>query len=137
MKTRLLRAAPIAALVALAAAPFAADARSPAQPDQAAKAKKQCFYTRNADSFAAPDEDNLYVRVGVRDVYHFTMFARCPEIDWNQRLALVSRSSSWICTGMDADVITHTTLGSQRCAVRYVEKLTPAQVAALPKRARP
>lgn len=98
----------------------------------------QCFYTRMVTGFAAPDDQNLYLRVGVRDVYHFEMFGHCPDIDWNQRLALVSRGSSWICNGMDADVITHAVgIGRQRCPVRHMRKLTPQEVAALPPRARP
>jgi hypothetical protein len=88
-------------------------------------------------SFAAPDEQTLYVRVGVRDVYRFDMFARCPDIDWNQSLALISRGSSWICSGMDAEVVSHSPIGRQRCPVRDMHKLTPDEVAALPKRARP
>ena len=100
--------------------------------------RNQCFYTRNVTSFAAPNDKTLYVRVGVRDVYRFDMFGHCPDIDWNQRLALVSRGSSWICDGMDAEVITHATgIGRQRCPVSHMQKLTPEEVAALPKRARP
>jgi hypothetical protein len=135
MKSMIVLAAAIVGLGAAGSAP-----ESVAQPAKPAPRfqKNQCFYTNNVTSFAAPDDRNLYVRVGVRDVYHFEMFGRCPDIDWNQRLALVSRSSSWICNGMDAEVITHAAgLGHQRCPVRHMEKLTPEQVAALPKRARP
>lgn len=135
----------LAAVAAAALAGLGAVATSAAQPEHAAPPaparhydKNQCFYTKNVTSFAAPDEHNLYVRVGVRDVYHFEMFGPCPDMDWNQRLALVSRGSSWICNGMDAEVVTHATgIGRQRCQVRHMEKLTPEQVAMLPKRARP
>jgi hypothetical protein len=120
--------AALAALLACGSASQTALAASPGRYDA-----HQCFYTRNVTSFAAPDEHTLYVRVGVRDVYRFDMFGPCPDIDWNQRLALVSRGSSWICEGMDAEV----GLGPQRCPVSHVRKLTPEEVAALPKRARP
>jgi hypothetical protein len=127
--------AAVAALMAFGSVP-AASAQPPKPPPHFDR--HQCFYTRNVTSFAAPDEHNLYVRVGVRDVYHFEMFGPCPDIDWNQRLALVSRPSSWICNGMDAEVITHAIgLGRQRCQVRDMQKLTPTEIAALPKRARP
>jgi|SRR6185437_518858 len=128
MKTHVALAA-AAALLALSAT--AAAAKSPPGP------ARQCFWTRNADSFAAADEHTLNVRVGVRDVYQFEMFGPCPDIDWNQRLALVSRSGSTICTGMDAEVVTHSPIGPQRCAVRSMRKLTPEEVAALPRRAKP
>src|SRR5947207_11263797 len=100
--------------------------------------KNQCFYTRMAEGFAAPDEHTLNIRVGVRDVYQFEMFGPCLDMDWAQRVALVSRSGSWICTGMDAEVITHATgIGRQRCMVRHMRKLTPEEIAALPKRGKP
>jgi hypothetical protein len=100
--------------------------------------KNQCFYTRMVTSFAAPDDKTLYVRVSINDVYRFDLFGHCPDIDWNQRVALVSRASDWICDGMDAEVISHATgIGPQRCPVSHMHKLTPQEAAALPKRARP
>ena len=133
MQTRTTVAALVALLTLGAAAAWApALAKSPAQPS-----KNQCFFTRNADGFAAPDDRTLYVRVGVRDVYQFEMFGTCQDMDWNQRIALVSRASSSICTGMDADVVTHSPIGPQRCPVRSVRKLTPDEVKALPPKARP
>jgi len=129
MRTHVVLAAAAAALLALSAT--AASAKSPDGP------QRQCFWTRNADGFAAADEHTLNVRVGVRDVYQFEMFAPCPDIDWNQRIALVSRGGSTICTGMDAEVVTHSPIGPQRCAVRSVRKLTPEEIAALPRRAKP
>ncbi|HEY0436030.1 MAG TPA: DUF6491 family protein [Phenylobacterium sp.] len=100
--------------------------------------RSQCFWTRNADGFAAADEHTLNVRVGVRDVYQFEMFGTCQGLDWDQRIALVSRSGGTICTGMDAEVISQAPgFGRQRCPVRSVRKLTAEEVAALPKRAKP
>ena len=128
-----LAAAVMAAL--LAAGPTGA-ADKPA--NASAKPQNQCFWTSMVNGFAAPDDHTLNVRVGVRDVYQFEMFGPCPDIDWNQRLALVSHSGSSICTGMDAEVITHSPgIGRQRCAVRSMRKLTPEEVAALPKRGKP
>ena len=136
MKPTVLLAAALAALSAAGSAP----AQSPAPADKLVEPAKanQCFWTRFADGFAAPDEHTLYVRVGVRDVYQFEMFIPCQGMDWDQRIALVSRAGSTICTGMDAEVITHETgIGRQRCVVRSVKKLTKEEIAALPKRSRP
>jgi len=133
MQTRTTVAATLAAFLTLGvAASTPALAESPAKPS-----KNQCFFTRNADGFAAPDDKTLYVRVGVRDVYQFEMFGTCQDLDWNQRIALVSRGGSSICTGMDADVVTHSPIGQLRCPVRSVKKLTPDEVKALPPKARP
>jgi hypothetical protein len=124
-----------AALVALTTAGASA---APADKPADSGKRNECFWTRFADGFAAPDEHTLYVRVGVRDVYQFEMFAPCQGLDWDQRIALISRAGGTICTGMDADVVTHETgIGRQRCAVRSVRKLTREEIAALPKRARP
>ena len=118
-----------------AAAPQVAAAKSPLEPGE--KPRRQCFWTHQVNSFAAADEKIVNVRVGVKDIYQFEMFGRCPEIDWQNKIALVSRGGSSICTGMDADIVTPTSIGPQRCAVRAVRKLTPEEVKALPKGARP
>jgi len=123
-----------ACLVALFAGSMAAPvaARSPVEPG-----KRQCFYTGAVSNFTAADDHTLYVRVGVRDVYQFEMLGPCPDMRWSERLALVAKPSPWICSGMDADVVTPSSIGPQRCAVRSLRKLTPAEVAALPRKARP
>ena len=125
------------AAFALAAGP-AASADKPHDAGPAAKRPQQCFYTRMINGFAAPDDENLYVRVGVNDVYHFTMFSHCQDLDWDQRVALVAKSGGFICDALDAEVIANARgLGRQRCPIRAMEKLTPAQIAALPKHAKP
>ena len=127
----------------IAAAVMAAAASGPAAfADKAAPAKsppQQCFYTRMIDGFAAPDDENLYIRVGMRDVYHLTLLGHCQDLDWDQRVALISRTGGgFICDKLDVEVETHARgLGRQRCAVTALEKLTPEQVAALPKHAKP
>ena len=123
----------VLAMVAATAAP--AGARSPVEPEP--KPKRECFFARNVNSFAAVDEDTVNLRVGVRDYYQLEMFNRCRDVDWANRVALVSRNSSSICVGMDAEIVTQTNLGPQRCPVRSIRKLTPAEVAALPRNAKP
>jgi hypothetical protein len=127
-----------AAVLALAAGGSAPAADAPKDAAPAVKSHNTCFHTSMIHGFAAPDEDNLYIRAG-RDVYHFTMFAHCLDLDWNQHIALVSRGGSdFICNALDVEVVNRATgLGRQRCAVSSMEKLTPAQVAALPKHAKP
>jgi hypothetical protein len=129
--------AALAALAATAALAPPSVARSPVEPQ--AKTDKQCFYSRNVESFAAPDENTVNIRVSIKDYYQLTMFAPCRDVDWNQRIALVSKGGSWICTGngLDAEIVTRSPIGPQKCQVRAIRKLTPAEVAALPKRGKP
>jgi len=125
--------AAVAALGLSAAAP--AVAKSPVEP--AAKPKSQCFWANQVNSFASSDNRVVNVRVGVKDIYQFEMFGRCDDVDWNNRIALVTRGGNYICSGMDAEIISPTTIGPQRCPVSKIRKLTPDEVKALPKRARP
>ena len=134
MNWKITLTAAAAALMSIgAAAPGAA--KSPLEG--AEKPKRQCFWTSQINGFASDDDRIVNVRVGVKDVYQFEMFGRCHEIDWQNKIALVSRGGSSICTGMDADIVTPTSIGPQRCPVRAVRKLTPEEVKALPKRAKP
>lgn len=138
MRSKLFLAAPLAALAVSAATAQVAGARSPVEPDAAkAKPQRSCFWARNANGFAAAEEKTVNIRVGVKDVYQFEMLGRCTDIDWSHKIALVARGSSSICTGLDAEIVTGSPIGPQRCPVRAVRKLTPAEVAALPPRARP
>ena len=137
LRALVLTAAAVLAVAAGGAAPAPA-ADKPSDTAAGPKGQKDCFHPRFINGFAAPDEKNLYIRVGVRDVYHFEMFAPCLDMDWNNNLGLVVRPGPWVCDGMDAEVISHATgLGRQRCFVRHMRKLSPEEVAALPKGSRP
>ena len=124
-----------AALLSLSAAAPGAVAKSPLEG--AETPKRQCFWTHQINGFAAADEKFVNVRVGVKDVYQFEMFGRCTDVDWSHRIAVVSRGSSRICDGLDAEIIAPSPIGPMRCPVRTVRKLTPPEVAALKGRGRP
>jgi hypothetical protein len=115
----------------------AASAHAADKPGDKPAAKNECFWARNVTSFAAPDDHTVYVRVNMRDVYKFDLMVSCPDIDWNQRLALRSTRDS-ICSGMDAEIVSRAQgLGLQRCPVSHMRKLTPEEIAALPRGAKP
>ena len=110
----------------------------PVNPKPSANAAaRQCFYASSANGFAAPDEKTVNIRVGVKDVYQFEMLGPCLDINWANSIALVSRGSSFICSGMDADIVSKSTMGPQRCPVRSMRKLSVDEIAALDKRAKP
>ena len=128
-------AIPLAAAALLTAAAPAA-AKSPVE-DTKSGSRGQCFWSHSVNGFASSDPRTVNIRVGVKDVYQFEMFGRCNDVDWNQRIALVSRGSNYICSGLDAEIISPTSIGPQRCPVRKIRKLTAEEIKALPKRARP
>lgn len=136
MKITTSLAAAALGLAALSLTPApAAVAKSPVEG--AAKPKRQCFWASQVNNFAAQDDRVVNVRVGVKEIYRMELFGTCPEIDWTQRIAIVSRSGNSICQGLDAELIVPSTIGPQRCTVRNVRKLTEAEVAALPRKAKP
>lgn len=127
----------IATTAALAATSAAAPgfARSPEEP--AAKSARQCFWARNVTNFASNDDRVVNIRVGVKDIYQLEMLGRCHDIDWANTIAIKSRGSNYICSGLDAELITPTSIGPHRCPVSKVRKLSVEEAKALPKRARP
>ena len=129
MKTPVLAAALVLALGAASAA-SAADKPS----------TDQCFWARNVTSFAAPDDHTVYVKVNQRDIFRLDLIIACPDVDWNQRVALQSSHGAGgsICSPLDAEIISHAQgIGRQRCPVKAMHKLTPDEIAALPKKAKP
>ncbi|WP_304169534.1 DUF6491 family protein [Phenylobacterium aquaticum] len=102
-----------------------------------APARQACFWTSQADGFTAPDDHTVFVRVGVREVYRLDLMGACPNIQWNNGIGLESRPGSSICSAMEATIISHGPTGPERCAVSQMSRLTPAEIAALPKRSRP
>jgi hypothetical protein len=129
-----------AALAIAAAMAVGASAQPPGGARPPPKPRPSCFWTNRVENFAAVDEQNLYLRVGIHDVYRAKLFSDCFQLDWVHHLALISRGSSLICEGsnLDVDVIVRdVAAGRQRCSVTDIRKLTPDEVAALPKGARP
>ncbi|HEX3917180.1 MAG TPA: DUF6491 family protein [Caulobacteraceae bacterium] len=129
-----------AALAALIAAPALADpAPAPAANPPPAH-HNACFWQQNVDGFAAHDDTALYLRVGVREVYELKMFGNCFDLSWLHHIGLATHGMSNICEGPNPDVdvvVRDVGIGHQRCPVTSIRKLTPAEVAALPKDAQP
>jgi len=125
----------LAAMTAAACAPMTGSGQLAAS--ESATEGRECFFTRNVNGFSAPDDETLYLRVGVNDVYQMQMFSPCPDMDWAQKLAVVSRSGSSVCRGMDATIVAPGPFGQQSCMVRSVRKLTDIETAALPPGDRP
>ena len=100
-------------------------------------AQKSCFFSRDVRGFAAPDDKTLYLRVRAKDVYRLDMKGRCPELDREHKIAIDSRGSSSICSAIDATVLVKNPIGVSRCSVETLTRLTPEEIAALPKKSRP
>ena len=108
-----------------------------AAPSASGKTGQSCFWTRDVNGFQAVNDQTVNIKVGVRDVYQLTLFAPSPDIDWTESLALESKGSSWICSGLDATLIVPGPIGPQRYPVTSLRKLSLDEVAALPRKQRP
>jgi hypothetical protein len=136
-------AIPVAAALAASAAILAVSATAqppPAPP--AAKPAHACFWRREISNFAAHDDEHLYLRTGVHDIWELKLFSHCFDLDWvhNVGLSSIGGFEPSICEGTNpgVDVVVHDiAAGHQRCPIVAVRKLTPTEVAALPKDARP
>jgi hypothetical protein len=117
-------AAAIGATVALSVQPQGAVAESP---------PRDCFNSDAVSGFSAPDDEAIYVTVGANRVYELKVLGSCPNLDWTHSIGLKSRGSSFVCTGMDVDLIVpQDGMGPPlRCAVRTVRRLTPDEAKAL------
>ncbi len=101
-----------------------------------ASGKTDCFFNSSVSNYTAKSDEVLYVRAG-RDVYRLDMFGRCLDMDHGLSLALDSSPTGSICNAQDVRVIVPSSMGVQRCPVKTITKLTPAEVAALPKGDKP
>ena len=117
----------IVALTALLAAGSAFAAEKPTKP---AKSERSCFRASSVSGFNAVDDRTVDVTVGVSTVYRLTLFTASPDIDWTQSIGIRPRGGTWICQGMDADLIIPGSIGPSRYPVTEVRKLTPEEVAA-------
>jgi hypothetical protein len=122
-------------LVSTAAAALASCAQQQPATPLAAGTARDCFNARNVSGFTAVDDDTVDVRVGSRRVYRLELAGVCPNVNWATGVALVSRGSSFICHGFDAELIVpNPGLGPQRCFASSVRRLTDAEVEPMRRR---
>jgi len=114
-----------------------ASAAPAAEPPPSKTPPRQCFWARDINGFNAVDDRTVNLHVGVKDVYQLDLLSSCPDVDWTEHIAIESRGSSWICSGLDAVLIAPSSIGPHRCMVRSVRKLTPEEVAALRQKKKP
>lgn len=96
-------AAAAAAAFGLAAAGCTSDAETGQEmsyaPANASAEQSDCFNARFVNGFSEVDRDTVRVRVGVNDYYDVHVTGTCMDLDWTNRLALVTRTRSMLCVG--------------------------------------
>jgi hypothetical protein len=95
---------------------------------------RQCFLPRQVSGFEPVDEDTVNVTVGARTVYQLELFGICRDVNWSHRIGIRStHGGSWVCQGMDAELLVPGPTGVDRCQVSSVRRLSDAEVEALRK----
>ncbi|THD52151.1 hypothetical protein [Phenylobacterium sp.] len=120
--------------MALAAAALTASAASAAP---APGAHSACFASNNWEGWSAPgDGDFLYLRVGLRDIYRVDL-TKGSHVHKDADRFLINRvrGSDWICSALDLDLTLSDHQGFREPLIaRSLRKLTPEEVAAIPKK---
>jgi hypothetical protein len=104
---------------------LAACAATPESEASAASADAtDCFRAGQVSSFTPEGRNTVFLRVGANRVYRAEILGVCPDINWSQRIAIEARGSgSWICRGIDTDLIVPSQLGIQRCPLSDLHRL--------------
>lgn len=100
---------------------------------QNAQGAPQCFWASSVSGFSDAGPDRALVRIGQQEMWELTLSPGCPDVDWAMRIGIVSRGGSQrICTDRPAELVVPSASGSssQRCLVRNIRKLSPAEAAA-------
>lgn len=131
-----------AALIGLALVGMGATAASAAEGDAPAKAVKparQCFYLSDWRGWSAPNKDTLYLKVRNREVYRVDLAYGSNQLTWpGTHLVSIVRGPDSVCGPNDLDLRVGDGFGMPiPIRAKAITKLTPEQIAALPKKERP
>lgn len=109
-----------------------------ASPAGAPKPARSCFFADQINGWRQAGDRAVLVNVGAKGVYRLDLFGPCRDLDTNFTIGVETRpGGNSICDGMDATIIAHSPTGPVRCPVTKVTRLTPEEIAALPKKDRP
>ncbi len=131
MKARILLAA--AAALGLAAPAFAATSDKPAD------STSNCFLARDWQSWKAPNDKTILVRVHQHDVWRLDLNGGSNMItDQSNHLITNFQQSDWICHAIDlANMKVSDGHITEPLFVKSMTKLTADEVAAIPQKDRP
>jgi hypothetical protein len=133
MKSMVFCGAMAAALMGLISAASAAPSAPAAKP-----ATHDCFLSSAWQGWRAPDDKTLYLRVNINEVYRVDLSAGSSLLkSGDSHLINVEHGSSLICSPIDLQLsVAENGMGSFRepLIAKAITKLTPEQVAAIPKK---
>lgn len=103
----------------------------------ASETREHCFPTNSWKSWSAAENgDVIYLRVNINDIYRVELTPGA-NVHKEPGRFLVNhvRGSNWICSALDLDLSLADDLGFHRALIaRSMRMLTPAEVAAVPRK---
>jgi hypothetical protein len=98
-----------------------------------------CFYVTQWQGWKSPSPDVIYLGVNMHDVYRVDLSGGSSMLNWpDMHLVSIVRGSDSICTALDLDLKISDDHGfTEPLIAKSLTKLTPEQVAAIPKKFRP
>jgi hypothetical protein len=115
------------ALVAVGAATqlAACTAQPGASPASTQAAGGRCFSASQVAGFSPVNDRVVDVEVGANRYYRLELTGFCPFIDRSPRIALRTiGGGSWICSGLDAELIVPDSPMGERCPVVGVRQIS-------------
>ena len=133
----------VAAAAALTGAARPADKAATAAPGADASttallAPSSCFRRSDVRNHTVGGPSTLYLGVARNDVFRIEMSNACLRSAVNSDPLIINNfaASQTVCKPLELD-ITVTAVGPSRCIVSSITRLSPTEVAALPKQMRP
>jgi len=110
-------------------AALAACAGQQAATPSAQASGRQCFLPSEVNSFNATKDGNVDVQVGASRYYHLTLGGGCPNnINFATSVGIrATGGGSFVCEGMDAELIVPDPSGTQRCPITAVHAISKDQ----------
>jgi hypothetical protein len=124
------------ARIALSGAALMGAALSFAPAALAAASRDTCFARSEVESFSAPSDHTVYLWVGVNRIYRLDLMTSCLDLTFRQGIGLEDQpAGAFVCSPLEATIVYRAAGGiRQRCPVKAIHQLTPAEVAATPRK---
>lgn len=115
---------------------FATQASAAADPaPKTPKPSASCFFTRNWDGWRSPDENTIYFKVNVNEIFRVDLSSGSRLLTYSDSHLISNvHGTDWICSPLDLDLKVSDGNIVDPIFVKAITKLTPEQIAAIPKK---
>lgn len=136
IKIHVLARAALAGLALTAAVTASAQAQPSSKP---ARVERPCFSLSDWHGWSSPSRDILYMKVRNKDVYRLDLAHGSSQLNWpGSHIVSVVRGSDRVCAPIDLDLRVSDGFGEGiPIRAKTITKLTPEEIAAIPKKDRP